>query len=248
MLLHNPNFKPKSNVPESSEVDPPANEKSSSDTSAVTCSQISNGVYLCVVPVCVKYGEHETMTYAFLDQGSSQSFCDQKLIKALQISGSQQDITLQTLTDRACTYQEITCSLSVRSLSGSHCIKLNKVISIADIPVKPNAIPAKRQLNALSHLKDIPFATVQGATVTLLIGADAPEVFCPLNVRKGGRGEPIALETLLGWTLLGPSLSPSVTSKGSVNFVQTREDALRRDIEQLRSTDFADDTSVLNQP
>ena len=33
-LLHNPNFKPKSNVPESSEVDPPANEKSSSDTIA----------------------------------------------------------------------------------------------------------------------------------------------------------------------------------------------------------------------
>ena len=88
--------------------------------------------------------------------------------------------------------------LSVRSLSGSDSIKLNKLISIADIPVKPNAIPGKRQLNALSHLKDIPFATVQGAAVILLIGADAPEVFCPLNVRKGGRGEPIALETSLG--------------------------------------------------
>ena len=81
-LLHNPNFKPKSNMPESSEVDPPANEKSSSDTSAVTCAQISSGVYLCVVPVCVKYGEHEAMTHAFLDQWSSQSLCDQKLIKA----------------------------------------------------------------------------------------------------------------------------------------------------------------------
>ena len=89
---------------------------------------------------------------------------------------------------------------------------------------------------------------MKGATVTLLVGADAPEVFRPLSIRKGGRGEPVAVETALGWSLLGPSLNPSISTNGAVNFVHIREDSLRGEIDRLWSTDFADGTSLLNQP
>ena len=228
------------------ETKPLTEDKSSNTTSAVTCSQVSNGVYLCVVPVLVKYEGREALTYAFLDQGSSQSFCDKKLIEALKISGSPEDITLQALINPACNYQGLTSSLTVSSLHGTNSITL--VISIADIPVKPNAIPAKNELNALSHLKDIHFASVKGATVTLLVGADAPEMFCPFSIRKGCRGEPVAVETPLGWSLLGSSHNPSVSTNCAVNFVHVREDSLRGEIDRLWSANFADGTSVLNQP
>ena len=36
-------------------------------TQAVTCSQASDGVYLCVVPVKVIHGNKTVITYAFLD-------------------------------------------------------------------------------------------------------------------------------------------------------------------------------------
>ena len=247
-LLHKSNFKHRSKESVSVETKPLADEKPSGTTSAVTCSQVSNGVYLCVVPVRVKYGGHEALTYAFLDQESSQSFCDKKLIEALETSGSPENITLQTLTNSACNYQGLTCSLTVSSLDGTNSIKLQKVVSIADIPVKPNASPAKNELNELSHLKNIPFTSVNGATVTLLVGADAPEVFCPLSTRKGGRGEPVAVETPLGWSLLDPSLNSLASTNCAVNFVHVREDSLQGEIERLWSTDFEDGTAVLNQP
>ena len=38
-------------------------------TQAVTCSQASDGVYLCVVPVKVMHGNKTVIAYTFLDQG-----------------------------------------------------------------------------------------------------------------------------------------------------------------------------------
>ena len=58
----------------------------------------------------------------------------------------------------------------------------------------------------MPHLSGITFQRIPDATVTLLIGADVPEVFCPIDVCKGGRGQPIAFKSILGWSLLGPSL------------------------------------------
>ena len=41
---------------------------------------------LCVVPVRVQHKDKKALTYAFFNQGSSHSFCDQTLINALKIS------------------------------------------------------------------------------------------------------------------------------------------------------------------
>ena len=43
----------------------------------------------------------------------------------------------------------------------------------------------------------------------MLLGADAPEMFCVGNIRKGPKGTPYAIETLLGWLLLSPSMTLS---------------------------------------
>ena len=66
------------------------NESSSSEPAAVlsTCASsfsssepLSKAVYLCVVPVKVRYQDQEVLTYAFLDQGSTHTFCDKRLVK-----------------------------------------------------------------------------------------------------------------------------------------------------------------------
>ena len=218
------------------------------NSSIVTCNQAADDVYLCVVPVNVSYGEQQVLTYAFLDQGSTHSFCDQKLIEALKISGSPEVITLQTLNNSASTYVGLTCCLKVSSLTSDRTILLPRVKSISNIPVRPNLIPAKANLASLPHLNDIVFPTVKGASVTLLLGADVPELFCPLSVRRGGRGEPIAIETPLGWSLLGPSLSPSVSSNCVVNFIHHRGYSLQKVYDCIWSNEFADGTSVFCKP
>ena len=69
-----------------------------------------------------------------------------------------------------------------------------------------------------------------------------------MDVRKGDRGLPIAVKTPQGWSLLGPSLSPSVSTTCSVNFVNHKDKGIEQMIETPWSTDFGDRSSVLDQP
>ena len=100
---------------------------SSSKTRQMTDDEdFNNAVYLCVVPVKVTVENKEVLTYAFLDQGSTHSFCNKKLIASLGISGTPDEIVLQMLTDlkahKGCTF-----SLSVSSLDGNESLVLPKV-------------------------------------------------------------------------------------------------------------------------
>ena len=52
------------------------------------------------------------------------------------------------------------------------------------------------------HLKDIHFDT-SSSDVSLLIGADMPELHLPNEIRKGNKNEPVGIKSVLGWVLLG---------------------------------------------
>ena len=115
---------------------------------------------------------------------------------------------------------------------------LANVFSLEDIPVKPNLIPARCDLELASHLKDITLRQIENAAVTILIGADTPEMFSVRSVRTGQRGQLIAIETPLGWSLLGPSLSTSIATSCFVGHANVKDEALHKQIQSLRETDF----------
>jgi len=60
-------------------------------------------IYLKVVPVVVNHGEKRITPYAFLDPGSSVSFCEKKLVDKLGAVGSPKSINVQTLTGPQCS-------------------------------------------------------------------------------------------------------------------------------------------------
>ena len=163
----------------------------------------------------------------------------------LGASGSTEEITLQTITG-AQSHQGQTVSLCVSSLGNNEKYAFD-VLSIPNIPVAPNLLPTQRDLNLYAHLRDISFPRVPGAKVSLLIGADHPDMFCAQEVRRGARKEPIAIKTPLGWSLLGPSLSLATTKNCHVNFVKIN-DSLQLDINRLWESDFGCNTSVLDVP
>ena len=204
-------------------------------------------VYLCVVPVNVTFKTKSVITYAFLDQGSTHSFCGKVLVNALDLRGDANEFTLQILTGTK-AHSGINASLSVSSLNGDENFVLPAVYSVSEVPILPNPVVSKIDLDWFSHLKNLSFPHIPGATVTLLIGADNPEIFCIRDVRVGCKGQPIAIETPLGWSLLGPSLSLSTTNNFSTNLVRVTKDTVHRQIESLWETDFGNATSVLDVP
>ena len=111
------------------------------------------------------------------------------------------------------------------------------MFSVDKIPVKPNMIRNKSILE-MPHLQDISLQELRRAEVSVLIGADVPEMFCARNYRKGTRGGPTAIETPLGCSLLGLSLSPSFRTTCKVNFIQKKEDDLDQLVSCLWDADF----------
>ena len=177
-------------------------------------------VYLCVVPVNVTFRDKVVSTYAFLDQSSTHSFCANSLIRELGIEGTRKKLHLRTITGTADNYESMSCNLIVSDLSNETSFSLLNVHSVKSIPVRPNNFSIDSEVYNLPHLKDIPLKSLPPhASVNLLIGADVPELFCIYSARKGPRGTPCAIETPLGWSLLGPSLSPSQENNCTVNFI-----------------------------
>ena len=205
-------------------------------------------VYLCVVPVIIEWQGKQIKTYAFLDQRSTHSFCDIGIVNELGITGRKQSISLQTLATSNKSYEGLSFDLNISDLKGKEKLNLSKVLSIDEIPIQPNAIPLNKDLSKLSYLHDVTFDTIPGGTVGLLLKADNPELFLPSSTRKGPRGLLSAILTPLGWSLLGPSLTPSFTVNCSVNFTRCNEPSEVALVKQLWETDFQNGTSVLDTP
>ena len=74
------------------------------------------------------------------------------------------------------------------------------------------SILVKERINGLEHLKGIKIHDVSASDITALIGANAPEAFIQLEVKKGLPNEPYAIKTALGWSLLG-----NITNKNETN-------------------------------
>ena len=110
-----------------------------------------------------------------------------------------------------------------------------------------NVVSAESDFKDLSHLCNLEFPTQPGAIVSLLIGTNTPETFCLRDTHVGAKGQPIAVETPLGWSLLRPSLSLTLNNKCHVNFTRV-DSALQRQIDSLWETNFGNSTLVLDTP
>ena len=213
------------------------------------CAENSSGtVYLCIVPVHVTHKNKSILTYAFLDQGSTHTFCDKNLVKMLNFNGPETRIEIKTINGSSKVYKSILCNLEVSALNNDNSFSLTNVHSIESISLQPNSIPPKREVSQFQHLKDIRFDTIPGTSIQMLIGADVPEIFCVGNIRTDPKGTPYAIETALGWSLLGPSMTLSFLANFYVNFLSCKDDELLQATECLWKSDFERGTSVLNIP
>ena len=124
---------------------------------------------------------------------------------------------LTTVNKKDWHYRTKKASLTVIGLDSDDVIKLHDVFSVESLPIKSNRALTKTELNTWSHLKGLHLPKLSSA-VRLLIGMDNPQLFWTLEKRRGEPGQPFAVRTRLGWSLVG-AVTTTVEGKfAQVNF------------------------------
>ncbi|XP_046551173.1 uncharacterized protein LOC124260894 [Haliotis rubra] len=177
------------------------------------CSELANipgtskeaGNYestLAIIPVKVgcRNGLTVGTTYAFLDPGSTVSFCSEDLMNRLGCSGKKMEITIDTMGHPHTSIVQAVNGLQVYDLGLKNVIPLPTVYSREQIPVSNKHIPTSFDASHWPHLADIRVPEID-AKVELLIGSNVPDAYSPLEIRTGPQGSPHATRTQLGWVL-----------------------------------------------
>ena len=166
----------------------------------------SGKVCLRIVPVKVHSQDpsKKLLTYALLDKGSDVSLCAKDLAAQLDVQGEQRTfyLTTQEKQDSPKSGQEI--SLTVEALDGSDKLQIQRLWTVDKVNASSHSIPTDQDLTQWPHLQDIKLPTIDEIKIELIIGTNVPEAFWVLEERRGNRGDPYAIRSPLGWTLMGP--------------------------------------------
>ena len=143
-------------------------------------------------------------TYALLDSGSSVSLCQDKLLQMLKARGRTEKMSLTTLERRNHEATARVVSLKVSSLYGNEELAIPQVFARPNLHLSSGNLVTEAEVRRWPHLRDLPLHHAEMDDVTLLIGQDCPEALMPLTTIPGGKGEPYAVMTRLGWSVSGP--------------------------------------------
>lgn len=151
-------------------------------------------------------------TYAFLDPGSSATFCTEQLMRELNALGRRMYILLKTMGQEKPVSSYKISRLEVAALKGDTYLTLPDVYTQRTIPVTKDNVPKMEELKRWSYLKDVDLNPID-AGIGLLIGVNAPKALGPWRVINSEGGGPYTVKTLLGWVINGPL---SLSMEGNV--------------------------------
>ncbi|KAL0164586.1 hypothetical protein M9458_040339, partial [Cirrhinus mrigala] len=160
---------------------------------------------LPIVPVQIKHKKDTKIikTYAFLDQGSTATFCTEELAKKLNIRGRKTELLLRTISQEQKVNSYELTDLEVCGLEEQDYIQLPTVYTQPDIPAKKANIPQKKDLEKWSYLSRVHLPTFE-SEVGLLIGVNAYKAMEPWEIINSQNNGPYAVNTALGWVVNGP--------------------------------------------
>ena len=140
-------------------------------------------------------------SYAFLDPGSTATFCIEELMNELNLRGKKIDIHLTTMGEQKTVRSYVVTGLEVSSLEVCNFIELPEIFSQKAIPANKRNIPLQKEVDRWPHLEQVRIPHIK-TKIGLLIGTNVPKAMEPEVIRSINDG-PYAIRTILGWTVNG---------------------------------------------
>ncbi|KAK2565490.1 hypothetical protein P5673_010560 [Acropora cervicornis] len=169
-----------------------------------------------LVKICSKSSNKTIITCAFLDNGSSATFCTESLMRKLGVHGTKVKISRSTLEKKTSPVNSyLIRDLVVSDLDENHFVHLPMPYTRPEIPPTKNDIPTQEDVDQWPDLDGV-FIPQVDAEIGLLIAGDVPKALDPNEVKhsqNGGpydpnevkhtqNGGPYATRTRMGWANL----------------------------------------------
>ncbi|XP_050411020.1 uncharacterized protein LOC126825402 isoform X2 [Patella vulgata] len=197
---------------------------------------------MAIIPVQVKMrGCFQSFkTYAFLDPGSSVSFCTLNVMKLLGCSGRRTKLTIDTMGSSHTMVSYLIKGMQLGDLTLETVIDLPDIYTKDNMPVSHGHIPTSDDIRKWANLKGIDLPVLD-AEIGLLIGNNVPDAYSPLEIKTGPPGSPHSVRSALGWIIWNlfidsSRLRPTV-NRAEIQAVQDLEN-LRQMVQQTASLDF----------
>ena len=162
-----------------------------------------------IVPVWISAKDNpetEQLVYALLDTQSDTTFILEETANALNSKYETAKLLLSTMSVRD---NLITCKrvkgLEIRSFDKNVTIDLPDTYSRDFIPTDRGHIPTSSASDKWPHLKQMSqlIQPMQTCEIGLLIGYNCPLALAPRNCIRGHGSQPFAIQTNLGWSVVG---------------------------------------------
>ena len=122
-------------------------------TSSISKESISHQVFLNVVPVRVYSKKSCINMLAFLDQGSTTTLCDERLLKSLGISGQKTSYSITTVNQTSEQLHGRKAELLISAVTSNETMKLKNVYCVDKLPIGPNPKLTEDDLTRRHELK-----------------------------------------------------------------------------------------------
>lgn len=197
-----------------------------------------NSGMLSILPVQVKAkkGNKIIQTYAFLDNGSTSTFCNEGLMRKLNLNGKRAKICLLTMGPKTTVPTYKVNGLEVSDLNGKRYYSLPDVYTQKIMPVNATNKIKTDFLRSWSYLDHIHVPEIP-AEVELLIGTNASQLLEPWEVVNSQEGGPFAIKTLLGWVVNGCD-KPCESNNDCVSVDRVSVESLELLLEKQYEHDF----------
>ncbi|XP_055622535.1 uncharacterized protein LOC129766105 [Toxorhynchites rutilus septentrionalis] len=154
---------------------------------------------------------------AFLDEGASTTLTESAVAAQLSAKGIPEPlIVMWTANIKRYENDSRRLNLSISARNSTVKYSLCAVRTVKEL-VLPQQCPRFQEIvERYEHLHGIPVVDHNSDVPRVLIGLDNLHLFAPLESRIGAPGEPIAVRSLLGWTIYGPE-DKRISSKAYIN-------------------------------
>ncbi|KAK0147979.1 hypothetical protein N1851_012346 [Merluccius polli] len=200
------NAKPEKGQSSTTHSTPQEDASAKSEVTAVTGAG-GNYCILSIVPVRIKSKRSNTTieTYAFMDSGTSSTFCSESLMRRLGVHGKKTQVLLRTMGQEKPVSCYVLSNLEVCGLTENKYISLPDVYTHTDIPVTKDNVPVEKDLERWLYLrKEVRLPQID-ADVEILIGVNAHSAMEPWKIIHSQDDGPYAeAYATLGWVVNGP--------------------------------------------